>query len=126
MSDPKEDLPTTTEEVLERIHRLQDEICDREERIAALIDAAKEIRPTVEAEIEDAEERRRLRHLERLMADWDTLVARSRALTDDDLELMAALARLFGDLLAFQPDGIAESWIENLELYLEHQRALVS
>lgn len=125
MSDPKA-VSLTTEEILERIHLLQGEICDREERIAELVDTAREIRPTLEAEIEDGEERRRIRHLERLMADWDTLVARSRALTDDDLELVAALARLVGDLLAFQPDGLAESWIENLEFYLEEQRAQVS
>lgn len=67
-----------------------------------------------------------MRHLERLVGDWDSLVARSRALSEDDIDLVAALVRLVGDLLVIQHDGLDEKWISRLETYLAKQRAKVS
>ena len=124
MSNPKQ--PSTVDEILEQIHRLQSEIHEREERIAHLVDVAREHREPIARAIDDVESRRRLEQVQHLMADWDTLVARSRAVSEDDLELIAALVRFLGDLLVVQPDGIAERWIENLEAYLADQRAQVS
>ncbi len=115
----------TVDEIVTKIHRLQEEIVDREKLIVGLVDAAE--RPEVlEALVEEAEERQRMRHLERLVGDWDALVARSRALSEDDIDLIAAMVRLIGDLLIIQPEGLATKWLTRLEAYLEDQRAKVS
>ena len=67
-----------------------------------------------------------MRHLERLVADWDGLVARSRAVSEDDIDLVAALVRLVGDLLVVQIDGLDRKWIARLESFISDQRAKVS
>ncbi len=113
------------DDVIDEITALQLEILEREERIAELVESAG--RPSALKEsMDDGEERRRVRHLERLLRDWDTLVARSRAVSEDDIDLVAALVRLVGDLLVIQMDGLDEKWISRLESYLEDQRAKVS
>ena len=113
------------EALLARIRALQQEILEREEQIAALVDSAD--RPSVLGELlEDGEESRRMRHLERLVADWDALVARSRAVSEDDIDLVAALVRLVGDLLVVQMDGLDSKWVARLEAYIHDQRARVS
>jgi hypothetical protein len=110
----------STEEILVRIHELQEEISDRQEQIASLVDSAGSPEPLSEL-LHQGEERRKMRHLERLLADWESLVVRSRELTDDDLDLVAALVRFVGDLLLIQPDGVAERWVGRLEDILESQ-----
>ncbi|MEE8526285.1 MAG: hypothetical protein V3T72_20300 [Thermoanaerobaculia bacterium] len=107
------------------IHRLQQEICDREERISALVDAVERPLPLSDR-MAAGDSRRRLEHIERLITDWDTLVARSRAISEDDIDLIAALARLVGRLLQEQPEGIGERWIFKLREYLDDQRSKVS
>ncbi|MEE8525952.1 MAG: hypothetical protein V3T72_18605 [Thermoanaerobaculia bacterium] len=107
----------STEEILGRIHKLQEEIFERQERIATLVDSAG---PAELSELmERGEARGKLRHLERLNIDWENMVAHSRELTDDDLDLVAALVRFVGDLLVVQPEGIAERWTGRLEDILE-------
>ena len=125
MNEREEATVLSTAEVIDRVRQLQQEIFEREEQITELVHAAG--RPRVlENLVEEADERRRLRHLERLMADWDSLVARSRAVSEDDIDLIAALVRLLGDLLVVQHDGIDSKWIARLESYLEDQRARIS
>ncbi len=125
MSDPSQSPPLSVDEIIRRIHALQAEIVEREERIAELVNAGGE--PTrLQDLVEDGEERRRVRHLERLVGDWDRLVARSRAVSEDDIDLVAALARLVGDLLVIQPDGLDAKWISRLEMHIEDQRLKVS
>ena len=124
MSEEKAAAPTV-DEIIARIHELQQEIVEREDRIVELVDSVS--RPAaLEALVEEGVERRRLRHLERLIADWDALVARSRAVSEDDIDLVAALVRLVGDLLVVQIDGLDSKWISRLEGYLADQRAKVS
>lgn len=125
MNDSNQAPVLTLDEIVAKIHRLQEEIVEREQRIVGLVDAA-ERPPLLESLVEDAEERQRIRHLERLVADWDALVARSRALSEDDIDLIAALVRLLGDLLVIQPEGLASKWISRLGAYLEEQQARVS
>lgn len=125
MSENQTPAAKHNDELLEKIHAIQEEIFEREEQIATLLDSAEHPSRLAEA-VEEGETRRRLRHLERLLADWDTLVARSRAVTEDDLDLVAAMVRLIGNLLLIQPEGIDASWIAKLEQYLEEQRARVS
>ncbi len=121
-----EEVPVlTVDEIVAKIHQLQEEIVERERLIVGLVDAA-ERPPVLEALVEEAEERQRMRHLERLVGDWDGLVARSRALSEDDIDLIAALVRLVGDLLSIQPEGLESKWMSRLEAYLEDQRAKVS
>ncbi len=104
----------STQEILGRIHELQEEIFERQDRIAELVKSAGSEEPLAEL-VDQGEERRKLRHLERLIADWERLVANSRELTEDDLDLVAALVRFVGDLLIVQPEGIDERWLEKLE-----------
>ncbi len=125
MSDPSQTPPLSIEEIVDRIHALQKEILEREERIADLVDAGGES-SRLEDLVEDDEERRRVRHLERLVGDWDRLVARSRAVSEDDIDLVAALVRLVGDLLMIQQDGLDTKWISRLEMHIEDQRLKVS
>ena len=113
------------EDGLEKIRQLQQRIFDREEQIADLVQSA-EPPPKLISVIESKDADPRLQHLARLIIDWDMLVARSRAVTDDDIDLIGALVRLVGDLLLIQPDGIDERWITKLEEYLADQRAKVS
>ena len=121
----EENAALSVDDIIARIHRLQEEILEREDRIVKLVDSVS--RPAALAEqVEESEERRRLRHLERLVADWDALVARSRAVSEDDIDLVAALVRLVGDLLVVQIDGLDSKWISRLEGYLADQRAKVS
>ena len=125
MNEHDESPALTVEDIVGKIHRLQEEIVERERRITELVDAAS--RPAVlESLVEEAEERRRMRHLERLIGDWDSLVARSRALSEDDVDLIAALVRPVGDLLVIQHDSLGSKWISRLESYLDDQRAKVS
>ncbi len=125
MSEQQDTPPLSVDEVIARIHQIQAEIIEREDQIAALVDCAE--RPSVfEGLVEDSEERRRVRHLERLVADWDGLVARSRAVSEDDIDLVAALVRLVGDLLVIQLEGLDSKWISRLESYIADQRAKVS
>ncbi len=125
MSDPSQTPPLSIEEIVDRIHALQEEILEREERIADLLDAGGES-SRLEDLVEGGEERRRVRHLERLVGDWDRLVARSRAVSEDDIDLVAALVRLIGDLLMIQQDGLDTKWISRLEMHIEDQRLKVS
>jgi len=122
----QQDIPTLgLDEVIARIREIQEEILAREEHIAALVDSAE--RSSVLGELaEEGEEHRRVRHLERLVADWDRLVARSRAVSEDDIDLVAALVRLVGDLLVVQIDGLDTKWIRRLETYIDDQRAKIS
>ncbi len=125
MNDPNPTPPLSVDEIIQRIHALQAEIVEREERIAELVNAAGES-TRLQDLVEEGEERRRVRHLERLVGDWDRLVARSRAVSEDDIDLVAALARLVGDLLVIQPDGLDAKWISRLEMHIEDQRLKVS
>lgn len=115
----------TVDTIVAKIHDLQKEIREREEQIATLVENA-DRSSELSSMVEDAEEQRRMRHLERLVGDWDSLVARSRALSEDDIDLIAALVRLVGDLLVIQHDGLDAKWISRLESYIEKQRAKVS
>ncbi len=124
MSEPKES-PLSVDEIVARVHALQEEIVERERRIVDLIDGGEQ--PSrFEDLVEDGEERRRVLHLERLVGDWDRLVARSRAVSEDDIDLVAALVRLVGDLLVIQQDGLDTKWISRLEMHIEDQRRKVS
>ncbi len=125
MSDPKETPPLSVDEVINRVRALQEEILEREARIAGLVNSV-ENSSRLESLVEDGEERRRVKHLERLIGDWDRLVARSRAVSEDDIDLVAALVRLVGDLLVIQQDGLDVKWISRLESHLERERAKVS
>ena len=125
MSEPKPISQLSIDEIVARIHALQEEIVEREERITELINAS-ESSSRLEDLVEEGEERRRVRHLERLVGDWDRLVARSRAVSEDDIDLVAALVRLVGDLLVIQPDGLDTKWISRLEMHIEDQRLKVS
>ena len=113
------------EGIVVKIRRLQDRIFAHEEEISRLVDSA-DPPPRLAALMEQAEVDPRFRHLAQLIADWDVLVARSRAVTDDDIELLMVIARLVGDLLAVQPEGIDERWLAKLRDYLDEQRAQVS
>jgi len=125
MSEHQDTPSLGLDEIISRIREVQREILEREDQIAALVDAA--ARPSVLEElVEEGEERRRVRHLERLVADWDGLVARSRAVSEDDIDLVAALVRLVGDLLVIQIEGLDSKWISRLEGYISDQRAKVS
>jgi len=125
MSRQDNEKPTGNDEILERIHSLQDEIFEREEKISELVGAFEE-HPAIAAAVERHRENRQVRLVAGLKRDWDTLLSRSRAVTEDDLEITAVLVHFVGDLLAVQPDGIAERWIERLEEHLESHRAQVS
>ncbi len=125
MNDPKTTTATTIGEVVARIHTLQEEIVEREVQIAGLVDSV-DVSSRLESVVDEGEERRRVKHLERLINDWDRLVARSRSVSDDDIDLVAALVRLVGDLLAFQPEGLDSKWISRLETHMERERARVS
>ncbi len=124
MNDPKE-TPVGIEEIIAIIHALQEEIVEREARIADLVSSV-DSPSRLGSLVEDGEERRRFKHLERLIGDWDRLVARSRAVSGDDIDLAAALVRLVGDLLVIQQDGLDAKWISRLEAYLERERSRVS
>ncbi len=121
MSQPSLD----AESVAAEIGRLQDEISEREEEISRLVDSA-EPPARLAALMEQDEVDPRFRHLAQLIADWDILVARSRAVTDDDLELLTVMNRLIGDMLAIQLEGIDQRWLIKLRDYLGEQRAKVS
>ncbi len=125
MSDSKAPYPNTIDEIVARIHELQKEIVEREVRIVDLVSSV-DTNLELGSLVEDGEERRRIKHLERLIGDWDRMVARSRAVSEDDIDLAAALVRLVGDLLVIQQDGLASKWISRLEAYLEKERSRVS
>ena len=125
MNDRKETPAVDIHEVVAQIHALQEEIVEREARITALVDSV-DTPSRLGDLLEDSEERRRVKHLERLINDWDRMVARSRAVSDDDIDLVAALVRLVGDLLVIQPDGLDSKWISRLEAHLERERLRVS
>ncbi len=125
MSERQASPSLDAEGIVARIRRLQDQISEHEEKISDLVDSA-EPPPRLASLMEQAEVDPRFRHLAQLIADWDILVARSRAVTDDDIELLMAIARLVGDLLAVQPEGIDERWLAKLRDYLGEQRAKVS
>ncbi len=125
MNDPKQTTAADIDEVVAKIHALQEEIVERETRIAGLVDTV-DTSSRLRSLVENGEERRRVRHLERLINDWDRLVARSRSVSDDDIDLVAALVRLVGDLLVIQPDGLDTKWIARLESHIERERSRVS
>jgi hypothetical protein len=125
MNDPNETPPADVDDVVAKIHALQEEIAEREVRIAGLVDSV-DSSSRLGRLIEDGEERRRVKHLERLIHDWDRLVARSRAVSDDDIDLVAALVRLVGDLLVIQPYELETKWISRLEAHIERERLRVS
>lgn len=124
-ADEDEQILARTDRIIERVHELQREIFEREEKITGLVEEA-EPSPEIDELVEDGIERRKVRHLERLIRDWDALVAESRKLNEDDLDLVAAMVRFAGDLLIIQPEGIDVGWIRRLESYLEKQRAQVN
>jgi hypothetical protein len=121
----KQEVGPVAADATRTIHRLQKEIGDREERISRLVDAVERPSP-LSGRMEEGDSRRRLEHIERLIIDWDTLVARSRAISEDDIDLIAALASLVSRLLRQQPAAISERWIFKLREYLDDQRAKVS
>ncbi len=125
MNESKQTTAADIDEVVAKIHALQEEIVERESRIAGLVDSV-DTSSRLGSLVEDGEERRRIRHLERLINDWDRLVARSRSVSDDDIDLVAALVRLLGDLLVIQPDGLDTKWISRLEAHIEGERSRVS
>ncbi len=125
MNEPKQTASANIDEVVAKIHALQEEIVEREARIAGLVDSV-DTSSRLGRLVEDGEERRRIKHLERLINDWDRLVARSRSVSDDDIDLVAALVRLLGDLLVIQPDGLDTKWISRLEAHIERERSRVS
>lgn len=118
MSEPDRD---PNDEIVDQIHEIQEEIFDREDEIDDLIDGAG--RPKELVALSDwGQERRKARHRERLLADWNAIVARSRELSDNEFELLSAMVRFVGDLLMAQPEGAEVHWIEQLESYLEESR----
>ena len=125
MSQQDNDVAAVNDGIIEEIHGLQEEIYDREDKIFDLVDSFAE-HPAIQAAAERHKENRQVRLVANLKKDWDTLLCRSRAVTDDDIEITAALVHFLGDLLAIQPDGIAERWVERLEMHLERHRAQVS
>lgn len=124
MNDPTETPSADIGEIVAKIHALQEEIVEREVRIAGLVDSV-DSSSRIGSLVEGGEERRRVNHLERLINDWDRLVARSRSVSDDDIDLVAALVRLVGDLLMIQQDGIDTKWISRLEAHIERERSRV-
>ncbi len=125
MNDPQDMPPLTIDEIVARIHVLQEEIVEREVGIADLVNSV-DSPSRLGSLVEDGEEHRRFKHLERLIGDWDRMVARSRAVSEDDIDLAAALVRLVGDLLVIQPDGLDTKWISRLKAHLERERSKVS
>lgn len=117
--------PPDAGKIRDQIRQIQREIFEREDSIAELVKSA-DPPPRLITVIDAEDVDPRLRHLARLIVDWDMLVARSRAVTEDDIELIAAMIRLIGNLLLIQPDGIDERWISKLQEYLADQRSKVS
>lgn len=119
---------TRTDEKIEEIHEIQEEIFDRDDEIDDLLDAAGS--PDVlEDLVEAGYFKRKHQHLERLQEDWRRLLENSRERageSDYDFELSAAMVHFVGDLLASQPDGADKRWIRQLKKYLKGKRAVVN
>lgn len=119
---------TETDDMIEEIHTIQEEIFDRDDEIDDLLDAAGS-----PDELEDLVEagyfKRKHRHIERLHDDWRRLLANSRerrASDDFDFELSAAMVHFVGDLLVSQPEDTDKRWIRQLRKYLEAKRVVVN
>ena len=129
MSEQREDTPCPpdeSDEIIDRIHGIQEEIFEREDSIDEMVESAASPEP-LETLVEEGHTRRRRLRLGRLRADWEALLENSRALErESDFELAAALVHFVGDLLLMQDEGIDEKWIAKLKAYIAEQRAQVN
>lgn len=126
MSDSEDTSPVTTDELVEKIHEIQEQIFEREDQIEELVDASDDQDPLLDA-VEESRVQRRHLHLKRLRGDWDRMVARSRNVNEEnDFELAAALVHFIGDILISQSEGTDTDWIEELREYLRHHRGQVN
>lgn len=115
-----------TDRLVEKIHEIQEEIFELEDEIDDLVDCG-DAEEQLLAAVELGQAQRRNLHLERLRADWDRLVKRSREMSDDhDFELAAALVHFVGEVLASQTEGTDAQWVARLRQYLEDQRMQVN
>lgn len=118
--------PSTADDLVEKIHEIQEEIFDREDQIDELLDASEYEERLLDA-VEEGRVYRHNLHLKRLREDWDRMVARSReANKENDFELAAALVHFIGDILASQEEDIGPQWIEKLQEYLRDHRSPVN
>lgn len=134
MSQKKRPAPPETEELLEHIREIQEEIVELDEDISRQVDAVVALRREHPPEAlrhvmaaldeeEDEESRRTFQFLLRVKEDWDALYTRICAFNDDDEELLEGLLYCVGDMLLAQPVGMDQRWIRHLEQYVEKQRA---
>ena len=125
MSDP-DDNTADTDNLVEKIHEIQEQIFDREDEIEELVDASDDQDTLLDA-VEESREQRRTLHLRRLRTDWDRMVARSRKVNEEnDFELAAALVHFIGDILISQTEGTETDWIEDLREYVRDHRSQVN
>ncbi len=116
----------SNDELVEKIHEIQEEIFDREDEIDSLVVAAAS-QEALEDLVGEGETARRRQRLRRLKADWSKMLDNSRSLNSgNDYELAAALVHFVGDVLLAQSDSADIRWIRKLEKYLEGERAKVS
>lgn len=121
-----DDTSTATDDLVEKIHEIQEKIFDREDQIEELVDASDDQDPLLD-EVEESRVQRRNLHLRRLRGDWDRMVSRSRDVNgENDFELAAALVHFIGDILISQTEGTDAMWIEDLREYLRDHRAQVN
>jgi hypothetical protein len=126
MSDSEDTSTVTADDLVEKIHEIQERIFEREDHIEELVDASEEEESLLDA-VEESRLQRRSLHLRRLRTDWDRMVARSRDVSDEnDFELAAALVHFIGDILLSQTEGTDIDWIEELREYLRDHRAHVN
>lgn len=133
MSQKKRPAPPATEELLEHIREIQEEIVELDEDISRQVDAVvatrrdhppealRQVMAALEEE-DDEESRRTFQFLLRIKEDWDALYTRICAFNDDDEELLEGLLYCVGDMLLAQPEGMDRRWIQHLEDYVEKQR----
>ena len=116
----------SSEDLVEKIHEIQEEIFDREDQIDEIMDSVDDPDPMLDA-VEDSRVYRRNLHLLRLRRDWERMVLRSReANSDNDFELAAALVHFIGDILTSQTEGTGNRWIKELREYLVDHREPVN
>ncbi len=126
MSERESTSSRKTDKLVEKIHEIQEEIFELEDEIDDLVECG-DAQESLVAAVEQGQTERRNLHLERLRADWDRMVERSREVSDDrDFELAAALVHFVGEVLASQSEGTDARWVARLREYLEEQRMLVN
>lgn len=126
MSDREDSASATTDDLVEKIHEIQEQIFEREDQIEELVDASDDQDPLLDA-VEESRLHRRNLHLKRLRSDWEKMVSRSRGVNgENDFELAAALVHFIGDILISQTEGTDAVWIDELREYLRNHRSNVN